>query len=180
MRKLLSIVACYCLFVSLIVAALFWMPDSYRIHPRLELPTIVFLQPPVRQADNNVLLIGDSFAQLAPWPVTKRFCSGGSSIAQLTKAIQRQQVNDSITEILILAGVASLFCHDESLLNIEKDMLVLESALIQKYPNTNISKVSVTDMLQCAKEYPRNNDGLHPSPLGYEILRQRHFPTLIF
>lgn len=180
MRKLLTIVVCYCLFISIIVATLLWMPDSYRVHPRLKLPTIVFLQPPVEQADNKILIIGDSFAQLAPWPVTKRLCDGGSSIAQLTKAIRYQEVNDSITETLILAGVASLFCHDESLPKIEKDMLVLESALIQKYPNTNISKVSVTDMLQCAKEYPRNNDGLHPSPLGYEILRRRHFPDLTF
>lgn len=176
-KKLSTIGICFCLFISILVAALFWMPDSWRIHPRLKIPDIVFLcfQPP-----QKILTVGDSFAVLAPWPVAKRICCGGIRVTRITEVVQERAVDNSITDILLLAGVASWFYHDKSLSEIEGDISVLEAALTQKYPNAIIIKVSISEMLQCVKEYPRDNDKLHLSPAGYEILRQRHFPHLTF
>lgn len=177
MKKLLTIGAWFCLFIFMIVAVLFWMPDNYRIHPRLKMPDIVFLrsQPPTK-----ILIVGDSFAQYAPWPVAKRICYGGIRITRIIEMVQYQDVDDSITDILILAGIASHFSHGESMVKIKEDMVTLEHLLIRKYPKANISKVSINDMLQCSDEYPRGEKDRHLSPAGYEVLRQRHFSHLIF
>ncbi len=178
MKKLPAIGAWFCLFIFIMVAALFWMPDSYRIHPRLKIPDIVFLrsQPLLpKPLDMTVLLVGGCTAIGAPWPypkITAPELKGHES--KLYKRLRQNRPGGDPDTILIMYGMSSLYTRPydrEAWLAMVQPILDLAKA---SFPNANIIVVDIFEIRDLCQIPGLSKDPFHLNHLGYFTLKARH------
>ena len=128
---------------------------------------------------SKILLVGDSYSYLAPWAV-ERISYPGTSVAVIAKSISGRPTDYAVTDIVILAGVASTGLN-ESPDKIASDLDVLEQVLHQKYPSATIHPIPLSEMLQLRITHLQPfvpGDTWHISPEGYEVIRKKHLSML--
>ena len=177
MKKLLAIGMWFCLFISIIVAALFWIPDSYRIHPRLKVPDIVFLhsQSPSKPLDMTVLLVGGCTAIGAPWPYPKITAPEfkGHEL-ELHKHLRQNRPGGDPDTILIMYGMSSLYTRPydrEAWLAMVQPLLDLAKS---SFPNANIIVVDIFEIRDLCQIPGLSKDPFHLNHSGYSVLKTRH------
>ncbi len=175
MRKLLPIGAWYCLFIFIIVVALFWIPDSWRVHPTLERPTIIVLdKKKVRtRYTSTTILFGDCAAYSAPYPFNRIALP-----AFAFKELFREQIENSNFQNcevgVIMYGMSEL-CEGKTPDEVNTAIQRIVDVFALRYPTAIIHVISPYEIHEIAKTHPRDGvDAYHMSPTGYKILASRY------
>lgn len=190
MKKLLAIGVWFCLFIFMLVAALFWMPDSWRVHATLEIPKIVFIKAPQPKAKSptpwsaaiaayiyakdipvtnpSICIVGDSAAALAPWPYAK-IALPGETCLELPEAIARYA--GAPDTFIILTGTWLL--HEKRADEIRPRINDIVDSINLHFPETQVFEIPHSGYLAIANNHTIDG-GWHLDSEGYRILYARY------
>ena len=156
----------------MLIIALLWMPDSYRIHPRLAAPDIVFLrrQPPPQRTD--ICFIGDCAPLILPWPGIKRGAPLSGS-AEIVPVIREMKVPPECRTFIVMSGTY-LLASGEDISYVEADTQKIVEALKGRWPTATVHVIPQSGYNAVAREHSTKDDGWHLDDRGHEILFEQY------
>ena len=173
-KRILIIMSWYLATLSIVVAIFWNMPDSWRIHSKLNRPKIVFLKPKKRAVDKSVCLVGDCGAHMAPWPYLK-ISYGGIYSEQLVPAIEKSRLPVTCKTFVVMSGTWLMYAQDYSPDRIAEDNQKIANAIKKKYPAAAVHIIPPSVLKQIVEEEgARPNIRYLPKDSGYEILHDRY------
>ena len=174
MKHILKIALWYLVTLSIVVAIFWNMPDSWRIHPKLNRPKIVFLKPKKRAVDKSVCLVGDCGAHIAPWPYLK-ISHGGAYSALLIPVIEKRRLPSTCRTFVVISGTWLMFAQDYSPDRVADDNKKIADAIKKKYPAATVHIIPPSALAQIVKEEGSRPDISYlPDDSGYKILFDRY------
>ena len=178
MKKFMGIVFWFAFFTGLHGTVIWFLPNEYRVHPRLAKPIVIspFSKQPIN--DSPICIVGDSMAHLAPWPYRK-ITEPGTYLEDNVHMVRLAPRVHTET-FVILAGQTNI-ARGDSPKKIERQMARLLKTIQQKYPEATVYAIPPFEVHEIALN-PKYGDGWHLFQAGYDELAARHpvlkYPTL--
>ena len=176
--KKVAYIALWFVFFNGLHGTLLWnLPNKYRIHPRLAKPILVNPISNETIGESPICIVGDSFAQLSPWPYRK-LAYPGKTLHQIVPFVRASELKN-VQRFVVLGGQMNLMVN-HSPERIDREMAELVTALKETYPEAIIDTIPPLEVRELAMRM-ETGDSWHINHLGYEILRTRHpglrYPT---
>jgi hypothetical protein len=187
--KFAATVCWFVVFLGVFAASLWYMPDSWRVHPRLKKPVIlvaerhgsglrafygggIYVPRQFKQnVDLSVILVGDSQAGMADLP-HPRLTVFGADLPRLVKAIRKANFSAECKKIVIFYGTG-LYVHGCTPEEIAVSINAIKDAVREKCPDKIIEVMPYMAILDVAKEHSVG-DQAHPNKEGWAILVEQH------
>ena len=174
-----------CIFAFCVLVV--FLPDQYRIHPKLHVPQLIPIHSPGiaptgpaikafseamqrSPTDPSVLLIGDSIAAIAPWPYAKIIRPGESSL-ELCEVVAHLQVLQKPERIIIMTGTWLLYIDQPD--TVEPETKELVDAVTKRFPSCPITVISPFFVHDVARSHTIDG-GWHPDETGYDIIKSKY------
>ena len=179
MRKPLEIVAGFVSVIIMGALVFFYMPDSWRVHPKLKLPEII-VSMKQEVTDKSIAIIGGCEAIICPWPYLKIGVPVSAS-DNVIRRIKRSRLPAECRTIVVISGIY-LTALGYSPEFVVEDNAKIVRAIQEKYPEKTVHQIPVKAQIELLKD-PANwrtqqaGAQWHLNNRGYKKLHRkyRHF-----